>query len=155
NPINLEGDQCLVFFLGGIPAAGGGTLGVSADQADPSLGTAQRKGPYFKFESSPLFDRAGLGLYSYAGPPVTPPQGTGWVGTPYAYFSSYKQQNGYLRYAAALGSDCQTLQVSPYSEALTTRFLNPSGFQIISAGKDGIFGRGSLTTPPAPMGGPW
>src|SRR5207253_9071458 len=52
---------------------------------------------------------------------------------PYAYFSSYKTRNGYNRFAS---TDCPSLGVWPYAEALTptVRYLNPNTFQIISAG---------------------
>jgi prepilin-type N-terminal cleavage/methylation domain-containing protein len=157
NPVDLEGDQCLVFFLGGIPQAGGGTLGFAPDQADPSIATGPgvtRKGPYFKFDSGRLFDRSGLGFYSYSDTYMKAPPGQAWTGSPYAYFSSYKGGNGYLRYAGVANSDCNTLNVSPYAEVLGSRFVNPTGFQIISAGADGQFGRGSLTSPPAQAGWP-
>ena len=161
NPIDLEGDQCLVFFLGGIPIQGGtpGTQGFSSDQYDPSIAAAPgsaRKGPYFEFQSSRLFDRSGLGFYSYSDTYTKTPPGTpaNWLGIPYAYFSSYKAQNGYLRYATTNtipgnnGSDCSTLGVSPYASGQNSQFMNPSTFQIISAGANGQFGRGSLALPP-------
>jgi hypothetical protein len=61
------------------------------------------------------------------------------TGAPYAYFSSYQTRNGYNRY---IGSDCPTLKVFPYAQG-STQYLNPTGFQLISAGADLKFGPGS------------
>jgi prepilin-type N-terminal cleavage/methylation domain-containing protein len=142
NPVDLEGDQCLVFFLGGIPATGSppGVLGFSVDPADPSVSpstTNNRLGPYFTFKSNRLVDRTGNGFYSYL---------DSYGGNYFAYFSCYRVPNGYGRYAVLFGSDCNGLGVSPYAEVVggTPRFLNPDSFQIVSAGRDGRFGRGSL-----------
>jgi prepilin-type N-terminal cleavage/methylation domain-containing protein len=147
---DLEGDQCLVFFLGGIPALNpAGALGFSTDAADPSLAPspgAPRKGPYFDaFQSSRLLVRNPSGaalftFYSYTDPYDRPASATVPAKQVYAYFSSYKGQNGYNRYGT---SDCLSLGVSPYMEG-ASRFYNPNGFQIVCAGLDGVFGRGSL-----------
>jgi prepilin-type N-terminal cleavage/methylation domain-containing protein len=141
-PVDLEGDQCLVFFLGGIPAGGAtpGTVGFSTDPGNPSVwppSTLTRKGPFFQFRPSRLVDRTGQGFYSYLDS-----YGLNFV----AYFSSYRDLNGYGRYATLFGSDCNGLGVSPYAENLagTNQYLNPDTFQIVSAGADGRFGRGSL-----------
>jgi prepilin-type N-terminal cleavage/methylation domain-containing protein len=158
-PIDLEGDQCLVFFLGGIPTYGpAGVSGFASDPYDPSGAASPgtpRRGPYYDgFKSDRLIQRslnAGVNFYSFK---------DAYNQQPYAYFSSYKGQNGYLRYAGAnipgnTGSDCSTLSAgkggppSPYAEFLSVssaRFYNPNGFQIICAGLDGVFGRGSLAS---------
>jgi prepilin-type N-terminal cleavage/methylation domain-containing protein len=158
--VDLEGDQCLVFFLGGIPINNGGQLGVqgfSADPTDPSIAPVPgtpRKGPYYDgFQSRRLVDRTvtpnfpGIGFWSYK---------DAYEKNVYAYFSSYKGQNGYIRYMGQAfwdpviknntGSDCSTLGVSPYADqpGVNARFLNPNSFQIICAGRDGVFGRGSF-----------
>jgi prepilin-type N-terminal cleavage/methylation domain-containing protein len=168
----LEGDQCLVFFLGGIPGGaptgavipgrpGPATeLGFATDPTDPSIPpavNAPRKVPFFDgFQSARLLDRTGNHFYSYKDI---------WGKNVYAYFSSYKTPNGYFRYvnypAAVIpnntGSDCSTLGVSPYADSLagSLHCLNPNSFQIISAGANGVFGRGSLPTysqgDPAPI----
>jgi prepilin-type N-terminal cleavage/methylation domain-containing protein len=166
--IDLEGDQCLVFFLGGIPTPPGvspGTLGFSADPFNPSSGVvtgASRKGPYFTFQANRLYDRGAYvngtqtaaGFFSYKDPYG---RLDGTVTNTIAYFSSYKNANGYFRYvntpiAGNLGSDCSTLLVSPYVQtfpsvgppAVALQCQNANSFQIISAGRDGVFGRGSL-----------
>jgi general secretion pathway protein G len=148
----LEGDQCLVFFLGGIPSTAGGVngcTGFSTNPANPadSTGLFSRTTPFFDFKSSRLFVR---------NPTVFTPTGTpnflsymdGFNRQPYVYFSSYKTANGYNRYAS---TDCPSLgpPVSPYFEATSpsTRFLRPDSFQIISAGPDGNLGAGGLWAP--------
>src|SRR5438876_457254 len=104
----LEGEQCLVFFLGGIPQANpDGTYtanGFSTNASNPAQVGGDRIPPFFEFKSQRL---------KHWTPPGQPP---GWDGTapgfpsyidgfgqtPYAYFSSYRtsesQLNGYNRY---------------------------------------------------------
>jgi hypothetical protein len=150
-PVILEGDQCLVFFLGGIPAKGPerGTLGFAHNPRDPASPQVKidRKTPFFEFPSWRLVIRAtapagNAGFYSFAHAYRT--------GRPYIYFSSYGVRNGYnspikRRYA---NGDGDSLQVQPYyKSADPLEFLNPTGFQIISAGADGLFGPGDLWTP--------
>jgi len=142
-PTVLSGDQCLVFFLGGIvsgspPAA----RGFSTNPRNPADGRQDRIGPFFQFESKRLV-QGGNGFYSYNDP----------YGTPYAYFSSYKIANAYSRYGV---SDCANLGVSPYIQSTTptVTFYNPKSFQIISAGKDRTFGPGGLWGPSNPPTNP-
>jgi len=146
--VMLEGDQCLVFFLGGIPTNQGGIggcLGFSTNTRNPAQPGGERKGPFYEFVSDRLKDLRGNGFYSYI---------DGWDKLPYAYFSSYGKRNGYNRFYGLDGkSDCNSLGVWPYAEALvpTMRYLNPESFQIISSGEDNAFGQGSnLTVTPVP-----
>ncbi len=132
----LEGDECLVYFLGGIPDKAGATpfcLGFSANPRNPAAPGGQRVGPFFEFRSHRLRDLHGRGFLSYL---------DAYGRRPYAYFSAYGAPNGYGRYG---GTDCASLGVWPYAEALdpAPRFLNPRSFQIISAGLDGKFGPGT------------
>jgi prepilin-type N-terminal cleavage/methylation domain-containing protein len=142
-PVVLEGDQCLVFFLGGIPAPPGqlfactGFSSVGSNPAQP--GGSSRIGPFFDFESSRLVQIHGNAFYSYLDT---------YGQKPYAYFSSYTSPNGYNRYFGTLGiSDCSTLGVWPYAEFVSAtqppRYLYPNKFQIISAGSDAKFGAGT------------
>jgi general secretion pathway protein G len=91
-PAYLGGDECLVFFLGGIPqqvaSPGGGksTFGVTGFARNPvnpfqGAGVANRQPPFFEFKSERLVDLDGDGFPSYLDS----------LGTdrPYAYFSSY------------------------------------------------------------------
>jgi general secretion pathway protein G len=157
----LEGDQCLVFFLGGIPTAPGqtpGCLGFSYKGSNPAtLGGSSRKGPYFEFKATKLVqihgnDTSANRYFSYQDGYQT----SGPSNSVYAYFSSYRSNNGYNRFFGTKDqngnpittSDCATLGVWPYAEFLgnnTTgpRYLNPNTFQIVSAGADGTFGPGT------------
>jgi general secretion pathway protein G len=144
----LEGDQCLVFFLAGIPAKPGepaaGT-GFSTNPRNPAFHVLQGgdiSPPLFEFRSERLQARPGSSFYSYFDP---------YLKQPYAYFSSYKG-NGYNRFFKELKlSDCSALGVWPYAQMLpsqlnfaaTPRYQNPNTFQIISAGADGRFGGGT------------
>jgi type II secretory pathway pseudopilin PulG len=105
----LEGEQCLPFFLGGIPQANldGITFtatGFSSNGSNPAQSGGDRIPPMFEFKSNRLIHWT---------PPGQPP---GWDGTapgfpsyidgygqtPYAYFSSSRtsdgKANGYNRY---------------------------------------------------------
>lgn len=136
----LYGHQCLVFFLGGIQVNGACT-GFSTNPNDPTAPGGDRVS-FFDFPTNRLVD-AGGGFLAFK---------DGYGKVPYAYFSSYKKTNGYNRYP---GSDCSTLSTtfaplapSPYAEnlggAAGDKYLNPNTFQIISAGRDKNFGRGTF-----------
>src|SRR5262249_30074877 len=132
----LEGDECLVFFLGGIPDNRRGLpagLGFAAEGRAPDAAEGARDGPFFIFLTYRLRDLHGRGFYSFLDPHGK---------QPYAFFSAYGKTNGYNRYG---DTDCPALKVWPYAEQLqpTPRFLNPNSFQIISAGEDGKFGPGT------------
>jgi prepilin-type N-terminal cleavage/methylation domain-containing protein len=138
----LTGDQCLVFFLGGIPAgtgAAGGTLGCtgfSSDPANPAAVAGTRRGPFYEFKSNRLI-KGPNNFLSYADPFRK--------NKPFAYFSAGAAGNDY-------SPDCPSLMVSPYVESSTAageRYINPDGFQIISAGPDGVFGPGGTAWDPA------
>jgi prepilin-type N-terminal cleavage/methylation domain-containing protein len=121
SPVDLEGHQCLVFFLGGVPRYNpNGATGFSTNPAYPGAaafvsaagvpGTAvmtdERIGPFFQFKSNqlvalptpPLSNKIsvanptnGGGYFSMLDP---------WGVNPYVYFSGYKKNNGYNRYYA-------------------------------------------------------
>lgn len=89
----LQGDECLVFFLGGIPTGQlnnsknpPGTLGFSKTPAWPmqrvNIGVG-RDGPFFDLPSSRLVDRDSDGFWELV--PFRKPSLTGG----YAYFSAY------------------------------------------------------------------
>jgi prepilin-type N-terminal cleavage/methylation domain-containing protein len=126
----LEGDQCLVFFLGGINE-GGQLTGFSTNKRNPMDPTPQRVGPFIQFQVDRLQARTATaagaaGFRSYVDP---------WKAQPYAYFTSYGKNKGNTAYVAA---DCGTLGVVPYSSG--GKYMNMDGFQIISAGEDKAFG---------------
>jgi prepilin-type N-terminal cleavage/methylation domain-containing protein len=158
-PVILEGDQCLVFFLGGIPSTGGpvpAIQGFSTNPANPALPSADRVGPFYDFTATQLViiphsnPLPALGYFSCAD--AYAQTNNGFIlpnkGNVFAYFSAYKTANGYNRYG---GTDCASLPsilpsglgVWPYLQA-TGKFFKPNSFQIISAGADYTFGTGSV-----------
>jgi prepilin-type N-terminal cleavage/methylation domain-containing protein len=164
NPTNkkfiLQGQECLVFFLGGIPTGQGtnvpGCTGFSTSPTNPAAHVTPGGGsiipPFFSFDSSRL--RPGqartLGLfYHYLDP---------YGKKPFAYFSSYKTQNGYNHYGS---TDCPNIAAGtasdpvpwPYAEAGGNpgRYMNPNTFQIISAGRLGAFGSGTTNLATGPF----
>jgi prepilin-type N-terminal cleavage/methylation domain-containing protein len=157
----LEGEQCLVFHLGGLPiyspantvppANVTGTItfaGFSNNPQNPAQApqnaNERRQGPYFEFQSNRLesFSSAfpgNTGTYPIYLDPWTSPGGNA-NRKPYAFFASYNVEGGGLYNKYPL-SDCLSLTapttgnpLAPYQASATT-FLNPSSFQIISAGR--------------------
>ncbi len=153
----LEGDQCLVFFLGGIQTTdlttgSNGCIGFSTNNANPDQLTGDHKS-FYEFKSNRLYIRRGS-FFSYE-------DGYG-KRQPYAYFTASAKDNAYNRYdlknnyagstkGVPMTSDCQSLGVWPYAESATPpRFLKPKTFQIICAGADGLFGPGTDATSASP-----
>jgi hypothetical protein len=136
--VTLEGDQCLVFFLGGIPRQGAtpGCLGFSTDPRDPTKlrQTIGRRGPFFEFPFDRLTKRGVNGYYSYLDP--------FGKGKAYIYFSNYGVRNGYQKYGT---SDCSLQPGGPYYVNPRT-YHNPESYQILCAGADGNFGPGGFWT---------
>jgi len=140
----LEGDQCLVFFLGGAQV-NGATVGFSTNKAYPMSATGQREPPVFEFPTSRL---QFVAHPQSATSPLFP------NGAPFLSFMDANRDRPYLYFSARQGndytSDCPSSQqwtgvgtpVIPYSEATVARFINRDGFQIICAGADRTFGTG-------------
>ncbi len=133
--VTLEGDQCLVFFLGGIQSDKERKLecgGFSTNPSNPAREGGDRVGPFFDFKPSRLVARSnGYAVYLDA-----------YGKTPFAYFSGYKVRNGYNRYRT---TDCKAIPDGPYCHG--DDYYNRDSFQIISAGADAKFGRGGQWTP--------
>jgi type II secretory pathway pseudopilin PulG len=94
--VDLEGEQCLAFFLGGIPQFNGNTFtvtGFSTNASNPAQPGGDRVPPFFDFKSNRLVQWPNTA-------PLFPSYLDGYGKTPYAYFSSYKGANGYNRYAS-------------------------------------------------------
>jgi hypothetical protein len=143
-PTVLEGDQCLVFFLGGIPdnrKEALGCLGFSVDPKNPAAKEGRCLGPYYAFEPYRLVRIHGNQYWSYLDV---------YKKKPYAYFSSYSTRNGYDRYGS---TDCPTLGVWPYAKSVapTVQYVYPDKFQVISAGADQVFGPGTDLTAKQPL----
>jgi prepilin-type N-terminal cleavage/methylation domain-containing protein len=132
----LTGQQCLVFFLGGIPTyTATGTVGMTGfapnvtNPAAPATPGANRNGPFFNFKSSKLVLVNNFPVY------MDP-----WNAKPtpaaYAFFSSQGKVNGYN------AADCGGVAY-PYYELTAAglpNYANNNRYQIISAGQNGIFG---------------
>lgn len=145
-PHTLQGHQCLVFFLGGIPTQGNpaGTTGFSTSKTNPTRprrAGEDRIGPFLEFETKRLV-RLGGGFLAYKDAWENPSSSS-----VYAYFSSYGTLNGYNRYGT---SDCASLRVAPYFQqnAGQVQYFSPQKFQIISPGENGQFGPGGSNIPP-------
>jgi hypothetical protein len=149
----LQGNQCLVFYLGGIPNSAAVSLagaapapqGFSTNNMKPSYGSmpgetmGKRKGPYFNFVTTRLYYPQQQvfppwdGFFTYIDPWMTK-SGVLWgIGTPYAFYSSTGINNQYPIYT--------DWGASPYKTG-NGQYMNPNTYQIISAGKNGVFGRG-------------
>jgi type II secretory pathway pseudopilin PulG len=175
---NIEGDQCLVFFLGGIQSMENNVpvcLGFSTDRTNPWNRTPNipRMEPFYEFKSGRLIiarsmpGRDGMPtlgpFFTYLDPyGQSDGQGHWQSGSPFAYFSAYGKRNGYnlfqrLKQNTSQGSDCGSIDLKdghgvwPYAEAIDSngaiRYVNPSSFQIISAGADTKFGIGTDLSP--------
>ncbi len=161
-PVVLEGDRCLVFFLGGIPLRTPPTvsiMGFNTDPRDPAKpNDSNRKPPIMNFDTGRLYVRttptpsnplqlaAGTAGYpSYLDPYFTGSSVPG-QDKPFLYFSNYGINNGYSKYGQ---SDCASFGVNPYCSATTApvQYYNPKSQQIISAGLDQTFAPGGLYTP--------
>lgn len=167
----LEGEEILVYFLGGMrygdltgqpnansrtPARGFNSNKSLPCAMPPINGNSQRLGPFFEFQEDRI-------VYSSFNPPSrrwnavptgSAPGGIGYFpvyldrfDTPYAYFAARPgTQNNYN------GGDCANLMgglFMPYYQSQTTVgpsqvtvFHKSDTFQIISAGRDQLFGTG-------------
>jgi prepilin-type N-terminal cleavage/methylation domain-containing protein len=134
----LEGDQCLVFFLGG-DLSGGQPDGFSTNPRNPMQKGGKRVGPFAQFQTIRLNQSLHGNVFAcYIDP---------WKKVPYAYLASYGKQRGFSPYGS---SDCPTLGVLPYLDPNSGKPLSNAdgfGFQIISAGKDAAFGPGGANLP--------
>jgi prepilin-type N-terminal cleavage/methylation domain-containing protein len=150
SPVVLEGEQCLVFFTGGISVQDSsshrGVNGFNVNPYNPTQAGGERVS-FFDYQPSRLVPAGGSapgGFWAYQDP---------YQKKAYAYFSSYKTSNDYNHVSKITNrSDCASLGVSPYAEvwngatSTNNKYVNPSTFQIISAGKDATFGPGTTST---------
>jgi prepilin-type N-terminal cleavage/methylation domain-containing protein len=163
--VHLNGAECLVFFLGGIPDRRNTTAVVGGFSKDPrypwqyiewnkqtlqweSLGT-NREGPFFEFDNSRFTDLDNDGLLEFADP--LPDQQT-----PYMYLSS--QGRNYKRTNAAGStlaeqddydvhggnSNAKDMQAVYLKTAAPVQAHRPDSYQIISPGPDATYGLGGV-----------
>jgi len=193
-PILLQGHECLVFFLGGIPLrdfsnpTGGNVIGMSGFGKDPRNpfvtppgannpgASTNRQTPFYEFNAARLIDDDGDGMPGYIDS-----LGKGSDGRYYAYFSSYGNSSYdpndvnlffgsiaaapeenvpedyvYRTYRVNFAtSPVQSWVPNPYTSTDPVPqnlvnplapplavYQNPQSFQIISAGRDRIYGPG-------------
>jgi prepilin-type N-terminal cleavage/methylation domain-containing protein len=162
--VDLEGEQVLVFCLGGLQVNNSvngvgvnGVQGFSTNPKDPMTlpPNSDSIGPFFDFNAKSIRLISLNAFLANVTNPTPPPTPAGqffvyldpWK-RPFAYFSSGKRRNNYNAYynpsgpAAAKVSDCFTLGVWPYIDP-NGNYLNSDTYQIISAGPDQVFGQGS------------
>jgi hypothetical protein len=163
----LHGDQVLVWALGGWrDPATNNVYGFSTDPTDPmrpyvltqGQPAPQRHGPFFDGFTTERLRTFALPNPEYKALPkraMNFPSFVDYYGKmPYLYFSSGKAGNDYSNDIAAPTEDPNTyMKVSPYllsatplsQNQITAKYANPSGFQIICAGRDFVFGPGGLS----------
>jgi len=132
NRVVLSGPECLVFYLGGMPNAtsnGNQCLGFSTNPTNPTQAGGQRMGPYYQFKSSRLSTGPSGIFFVYSDP----------YGIPFAYFGLTGGRNSYDPTDTYAG-------MTPYVQPNGT-YLKPDRYQIISAGKDKLFGPGGTWDP--------
>jgi len=139
-PIVLEGEQALVFYLGGMPKVTNGIVGMvgfSTNPANPAAPpvspTEKRLGPYFEFQTKRLV------MTPNGFPVYTDVYGRG---EPFAYFASTNTEGAGLYQPADCASITPVAPV-PYIGA------NAGSFQILSAGRDGAFGSAGASWNPS------
>jgi prepilin-type N-terminal cleavage/methylation domain-containing protein len=134
-PVILEGDQCLVFFLGGLQSLNPpGCLGFTDSVTNPvAIPSTSNKVSFYNFVNARLYQRnPNVPFLSYK---------DAYGVQPFAYFAA-RGKNYYGNERA-----CQSLGVSPYytlkktGTFTITQYINPDSFQIISAGRDKAFGK--------------
>jgi len=156
----LEGQHCLVYFLGGIRYNGSAPTGFNTDKTNPTAQTTgARLSAFFDFDAARYNTTA-------AGSTTDFPSYNDVYGTPYAYFAAKfpgtnNYPNAYVPTTLAISNDCYNLTTTgtvnfiPYfsssvppvapaswAAAISFKFHKPDSYQVISAGKDKQFGTG-------------
>ena len=155
---NLDANQTLTFFLGGIPEPGGnGAANFPGFSTNPQTPFKKRATPDEPRKTSGI-DLGGGGKPKYSLSQPAPGSNVDFArlldpyGTPYAYFCAYNgQANKY--FGSNDSPDMRPFMLPPapatpvaWVQAYHTGpnasdpFENPSGYQIISAGKNKLFG---------------
>jgi general secretion pathway protein G len=153
----LDPAEALVFWLGGQSPNGG----LRANEVMPLQGTINsvttpsgEPKTYYTFDQSRFTDRDNDGWYEYAP--------SGCMNAPFVYFDS----RSYLAYFPTAGRfDVGTIDslprgtVHPLARVATNptqdQFMNPTTFQIITAGQDGVFTKTGETSVAAYPDGPY
>lgn len=156
----LDGAECLVFFLGGIPTIdtnGTATVeddvwvlnGFSKNSSQPfSSGGSSRLGPFFDFNIQRLKDTDDPGSGPNGGGTDSPEYLDPIPGQtkPYIYLSGYGGR-GYET------SDLGSRGMTDFYRESTSKGWKAKSYQIISSGFDGEFGTGGLYNPDTALTG--
>jgi prepilin-type N-terminal cleavage/methylation domain-containing protein len=144
--VTLEGDQSVVFWLGGPPATPttlmGGFALIPTDPIDAGYTKPDRL-KFMTFDAGRLTTAARAGNNASA---YFPSFLDGFRKGPYVYFSSGARANGYTGVANTLGVSAYLQTANPPT------FQNSTTFQIIAPGGDGLFGTGGAVWPPPQTG---
>jgi len=133
----LNGAECLVFFLGGVPDSSGGLDGFSKNPSQPFKKGGTRVGPFFNFESGRLTAPDASG--NDKAPEYLDPL-PGQI-TPYIYLSSYDGRGYRSEDGTKLKDDTLTTSATPwYTQVGGTKKYKPNSHQIISPGSDNKYG---------------
>lgn len=133
--ITLTGQECLVFFLGGLPRSNTNStlIGFSHSKSDPFSRGGSSRLKFFDFDMGRLVDLNSNGMPEYIDRYEVRT-------APLLYFREEPPYNA---------SDCPgTLTSIYYFDSPNTPFR---GYQIISAGRDGLYGSGGQYTSADPM----
>jgi len=143
-PHSFGPSEAIVFFLGGILsdniASGGVPNGFSKNPANPFGVGSNRDGPFYEFDAARLQDHDGHGYMVYHD--SLPSQSK-----PYVYVSSYGG-SGYRAGEVTAGEVNMTNGV--YFQKGNTVEYKLNSFQIISPGRDGLYGLGGVYDPDNP-----
>jgi prepilin-type N-terminal cleavage/methylation domain-containing protein len=152
--LQLDPAECFVFFLGG-RFNGIGLDGWSKHPTDPWNGAGTRVKPFFEFSPERIKVRPGREFPVFLDPYRE--KGSNQA-QPYIYFTSYKSGNDYsdldyYQFGYQIGTQTYRDRVRPFVDPNSAstgslRFYNPNSFQIVSAGRDGLFGEFTFTSPP-------
>jgi prepilin-type N-terminal cleavage/methylation domain-containing protein len=133
-PGSMDSASALVFWLGGVNRNGSGSPwvpnGFSVDVERPFRADGPRLKTFFEFDPERIRMQGGQIHYC---PEIA---GALAADRPYVYFRA--RTNGYTGAVAQLG-------VLPYMNGNTGQWANPTGVQIISAGRDNQYGSVSGT----------
>jgi len=137
---NLDANQTLLFFLNGITTTNGSGVSFQGFSRNPQQPftpwanpTEDRRKPLLDISNKHYaVDSSGFARLV-----------DGW-GHPFAYFVSYNGKANYYGGWNPLAVTPSNALVTPYTNGTT--YVNPSGFQIISAGEDGVWAPGGNWT---------
>ncbi len=130
---NMDAAAALVFWLGGIPDSNGKPRGFAKNPEDPF-----RKYPDEPMRYPPMYEFAQKRLVISGGTIRYYPDISGAIeaNAPFVYFRA--SEYGSVSFVHNAGGEDVT--ITPYQNPTTAEYFNPQTFQIISAGRDNLYG---------------